>query len=827
MICAPRPLVLPLLLSFAAGVLVLQWQPELPSTASTEVAAVIALVSAIALHAAVRKVASQRRVPSLRVFATLVALVAAFAVGFAYAAARAELRLSDALPAEWEGEDIALSGIVDDLPQLSERGARFAFAVERVETRGAVVPSRLSLSWYAAQQKDGSVDAVPALAGGERWRLVVRLKRPHGTVNPHGFDIEAWLLENGIRATGYVRNDDRNRRKDTFAGRAADHVLRARERIRTRIVAALPEATYAGVIVALTIGEQRGISEAQWRVFNRTGIAHLISISGLHVTVFATLAAGFAYGLARRSVALTSRIPARKVAAIVGVVFATVYVLLAGSGVPAVRTLLMLAVASLGLVVARPGTAAAIWLWALVAVLVWDPWAGVSAGFWLSFGAVGALLYAGTGRLSSPPPADRGGRLLRTMQIGARAQTVVTLALVPGTLALFQQVSLISPVANSLAIPVVTFGVVPFALCGIVVPLDLPWQIAHAVFAALMVALDALAATPAAAWQQHAPPAWAVVLALGGVALLVAPRGVPGRVLGGIALLPLFVVQPAPPDPGTFRMTVLDVGQGLAVIVQTHDHALLYDTGPRYNDEADAGGRIVAPFLRALGIRHLDAMIITHQDTDHSGGALSLLATVPVDLLLSSLAQGHPILARRALDHEVAARCEAGQRWSWDDVRFTVLQPTATLYAVPQRKANDLSCVLRIDSRHGSVLLTGDVEARGEQDLLRRDANMLKADVIVVPHHGSRTSSTPAFVAAVEAVIAVYAAGYRNRFGHPRPDIVARYESAGARGYRTDLDGALTFTFAPDTPLAPRAEREHDRRYWRDTPARQGAKALD
>jgi beta-lactamase superfamily II metal-dependent hydrolase len=276
-------------------------------------------------------------------------------------------------------------------------------------------------------------------------------------------------------------------------------------------------------------------------------------------------------------------------------------------------------------------------------------------------------------------------------------------------------VSLISPIANALAIPVVTFGVVPFALCAIVVPLDLPWQIAHAVFAALMVALDSLAATPAAAWQQHAPPAWAVVLALGGVALLVAPRGVPGRVLGGIALLPLFVVQPTPPDPGTFRMTVLDVGQGLAVVVQTHDHALLYDTGPRYHEEADAGGRIVAPFLRALGIRHLDAIIITHQDTDHSGGALSLLATVPVDLLLSSLAQGHPILARRALDHEVAARCEAGQRWSWDDVRFTVLQPTAALYAVPQRKANDLSCVLRIDSRHGSVLLTGDVEARGEQ----------------------------------------------------------------------------------------------------------------
>jgi competence protein ComEC len=405
MMCAPPPLVLPLLLSFAAGVLVLQWQPKLPSTASAVLAAAVALASAIGLYA------GSRKAPSLRLLAAVPALAAAFAIGFAYAAARADLRLSDALPEEWEGEDIAVTGIVDDLPQVSERGARFAFAVERVVTRGAVVPSRLSLSWYATQRKDGSVDAVPALAGGERWQLVVRLKRPHGTVNPHGFDIEAWLLENGIRATGYVRNDDRNRRVDAFAGRAADFVLRARESIRSRIVAALPEAPYAGVIVALTIGEQRAIPEAQWRVFNRTGIAHLISISGLHVTVFATLAAGFAYGLARRSVALTSRIPARKVAALVGVAFATVYVLLAGSGVPAVRTLLMLAVASLGLGLARPGTAAAIWLWALVAVLAWDPWAGAAAGFWLSFGAVGALLYAGAAHgFSAPCRSVRGRR---------------------------------------------------------------------------------------------------------------------------------------------------------------------------------------------------------------------------------------------------------------------------------------------------------------------------------------------------------------------------------------------------------------------------------
>ena len=753
--------------------------------------------------------------------------MAAGALGFGYAASRADTRLADALPAEWEGEDIAVVGVVDELPAPSTRGTRFAFAVERIETLGAVVPERLSLAWYAQYQKGGTIDPVPAIVAGERWRLVVRLKRPHGTVNPHGFDIEAWLLESGLRATGYVRTDVRNARLDAFAGRASDYIQRARENIRSRILAALPDAPYAGVIVALTIGEQRAIPEAQWRVFNRTGIAHLISISGLHVTVFATIAGGLAYALARRSVGLTTRIPARKVAAAIGVVFATVYVLLAGAQVPAVRTLLMLVVAAIGLMVARPGTARVIWLWALVVVLVWDPWAGLTPGFWLSFGAVGVLLYAGVGRLMSSPPTARMARIGRMLRAAARAQAVVTVALVPGTLALFQQVSLASPIANAFAIPVVTFAVVPLALSGIVLPLDAPWQAAHAIFGLLMLPLEALAAAPAAAWQQHAPVDWAVAVALVGIVWLVAPRGVPGRALGFIALVPLYVVQPAPPALGTFRMTVLDVGQGLAVVVETHGHALVYDTGPRYNEEADAGGRIVAPFLRAAGIRRLSGMIVTHQDSDHSGGALSLLQTVPVDWFASSLPLDHPIMARRAADGGSALRCEAGQRWTWDDVRFTMLQPTAAHYANARLKPNDLSCVVRIESNYGSTLLTGDLEARGELELVRNDPTALKVDVLLVPHHGSRTSSTPAFIATVAPEIAVYTPGYRNRFGHPRPDVVARYDDARIRSYRTDYDGALTFAFGPEASHAPRAEREYDRRYWRDAPMHGEMKPLD
>ncbi|HET7096685.1 MAG TPA: ComEC/Rec2 family competence protein, partial [Casimicrobiaceae bacterium] len=539
------------LAAFAAGVVALQWQPELSAVAPWFVAFSLVASAALAVRACTPHFPFKPVV-----VATLVA-VAAGVLGFGYATWRAQQRLDDALPPAWEGVDIVIVGIVDDLPQVTARSARFAFAVERSETPNAVVPGRLSLAWYAQQRKDGTSDDVPDIAAGERWRLVARLKRPHGTVNPHGFDVEAWMLESGLRATGYVRTDAKNAMLDAFAGRPSDYVQRARERVRARIVDALGEAPYAGVIVALTIGEQRAIPEAQWRVFNRTGIGHLISISGLHVTVFATIAGGLALALARRSVALTTRVPARRIAAGVGIAFAVAYVLLAGSQVPAVRTLLMLTVAAIGIIVARPGNASVVWLWALAAVLVWDPWAGLTPGFWLSFGAVGILLYAGVGRLASAPPASFVARTLRTLKAGAHAQAVVTIALVPGTLALFQQVSLVSPIANALAIPVVTFAVVPFALTAIVVPIDLLWKLAHAVFALLMIPLEWLAALPDAAWQQHAPADWTIIVALGGVLLLAAPRGVPGRALGAVALLPLFVVRPVPPAPGAFRMTVL------------------------------------------------------------------------------------------------------------------------------------------------------------------------------------------------------------------------------------------------------------------------------
>ena len=804
-----------LLLAFALGVLALQQQADLPSATHAAWSALPLVLALLASIASRYTNASVRR--AARYLTIFSAAVAVGLGGFYYAAWRAQVRLADELPAAWEGRDIDIVGVIDELPQVAARGARLAFAVERVVTPGAVVPSRLSLGWYGSWREDEAGAEVPELHAGERWALTVKLKRPHGTVNPHGFDVEAWLLENELRATGYVRDNEGNRRLDAFAGRPGDYVERLREAIRTRILTALEGRPYAGVIAALAIGDERAIPNEQWRIFFRTGIGHLISISGLHVTAFATLIGAVAFWLWRRSYRLTLVLPARKAAAMAGVAAAFVYVLLAGFQVPAQRTLYMLMVAAIGLWLGRPGTASTIWLWALVVVLAWDPWAMLAPGFWLSFGAVGVLLYTGVGRVGAGT----------AFGAAVRAQWAVTMGLVPLMLMLFQQISLVSPLANAVAIPVVTFLVVPLTLTSIVLPWDALLIAAHQVFAWLSLLLEALSALPAAVWEQHAPPVWAIAGGVVGVLWLLAPRGLPGRALGLAWLAPLFVIVPLLPPPGAFRVTVIDVGQGLAVLVQTSAHALLYDTGPRFNESADAGDRIIAPMLRGSGVARLDAMIVSHQDSDHSGGTLSLLHTVPVMRFASSLPLEHAIVRARIESGETAERCIAGQRWQWDGVDFALLHPVEANYVNPKLKTNDLSCVLRVSNPAGSALLTGDIEARTEADLIRRDAAALHANLLVVPHHGSRTSSTSAFIAAVAPDVAVFTPGYRNRFGHPRPEIVARYADAGIRTYRTDYEGALMFAFESGATLAARRERDVDPRYWHDTPRRGELRPLD
>ncbi|MGZ5041283.1 MAG: ComEC/Rec2 family competence protein, partial [Usitatibacter sp.] len=448
-------------LAFVVGALVLQQCAELPP--------VPILPAAFAALLSLALIAPCRRGPRAAVL-----LVAGALAGFGLAAWRAESLLAQSLPRSWEGLDVELEGVVASLPQLAEGGTRFLFDVETARTPGSIVPATIALTWYAERGKQGDA-APPRIASGQRWRFVARLKRPRGLANPHGFDFEPWALERGIRATGYVR-------AKAGAALLAPRVdgwpytlHRWRGEIRDAMLAHLGEARLRGVLVALAIGDQRAIPESQWVVFNRTGIAHLVSISGLHVTVFAALAGGFVFMLARRFARLTTLLPARKLAALAGALFAFAYVLLAGAEVPAVRTLLMLWVGACGLWLGRPGTASVVWLWSLAAVLLWDPWASLAPGFWLSFGAVGLLLYAGSGRLARPPPPNGRARAWAALCEGSRTQWVVTIGLVPGTIALFHQMSLVSALANAVAIPAVTLLIVPLALSGIALPFALLW----------------------------------------------------------------------------------------------------------------------------------------------------------------------------------------------------------------------------------------------------------------------------------------------------------------------------------------------------------------
>jgi competence protein ComEC len=778
---------------FAFGAWVLQRQAELPDLRL----AWLMLLAAPALLLV-------RSSTELLKWAGKVALAAAwFAAGFFWAAALAQARLSDALPAEWEGRDIEIVGVIASLPQPYERSLRFEFDVEHVLTAGAGVPERVVLAWWGRAPREGAV-ALPDAKAGERWRFTVRLKRPHGTANPHGFDYEAWLLERGVRATGYVRPRGSAQRLSAMVHKPGYWVEAVRERLRARILDSLADRPYAGIIAALVMGDQRAIPAAQWQTFTRTGVNHLMSISGLHVTMVSGLAYALALALWRRSARLTLRLPALKVAVLAGALAAFLYTLLAGFAVPAQRTLYMIAVVAIALWMGTATSASVVLVLALFVVVLLDPWAVTSAGFWLSFGAVAAILFAVVNRVAQP----------HWLSSWARTQAAVTIVLLPLLLALFQQVSLISPLANAFAIPVVSLIVVPVALAGSVVPFDAILYVAHLVMAWCMAVLEWMSALPHAVWEQHAPTEWAIVAALCGGLWLVFPRGIPARWLGAIACLPLFLLLPAIPRMGELRITVLDVGQGLAVFLQTAQHALLYDTGPAFGPAVDSGNRIIAPYLRAAGVRKLDGMIVSHDDSDHTGGAVSVLQALPVEWLASSLVEMDPL----PLIADIAFRCYAGQSWEWDGVKFEVLHPQRTSYDLPMRN-NERGCVLKATAPGGSVLIPADIERRSEEALLAQSGS-LAADVLIAGHHGSKTSSTAGFVQAVSPRVVVFPVGYRNRFGHPHVDIVERYREFGSGLYRTDSDGAVLVSIAPEGDIQVERYRAVHQRYWLDSPAR-------
>lgn len=517
-----------------------------------------------------------------------------------------------------------------------------------------------------------------------------------------------------------------------------------------------------------------------------------MSISGLHVTLVSGLAAWLVASGWRRVPGLVLRLPARKSAAVAAIVAALGYTLIAGFGVPAQRTFWMVSVVALALWFGRVSSPWRTLALALAAIVLMDPWAPLSAGLWLSFGAVLLIFYAAAGW------TEPGTRI---MQWG-RIQWAITIGLAPAALLLFGQLSVAGPIANALAIPLVSVVITPLALIAAVFPVDALLELCAVLVQWLLQFLEWCASLPAALWQQHVPPLWTVLAALAGAAWILAPRGIPGRAAGAALMAPAFCVALPQPTAGEAWITTFDVGQGLAVLVRTQSRALLYDAGPAYGTEADSGARVIVPALRGEGISRLDLVVLTHQDSDHVGGALSVLETFEVGALASSLGEAHPLNGLAPS----ARVCARGERWEWDGVRFEFLHPAAGRVAA---RRNDRSCVLRVTAGGRTMLLTGDIERSAEAELLGHD---VKSDVLLVPHHGSRTSSSPPFIAAVAPSVAIVPVGYRSRFGHPSDEVLARYRAAGTRVLRTDLDGAITLRMG-DT-LTLETERQRRGRYW-------------
>jgi len=780
---------------------------------------------------------------------TLVALAfALLAVGVT--GLRADYFLRQALDAKLEGRDIAVTGVIAAMPQRNEAGLRFRFELESAQWQGQAVqlPARLYLGWYATpfasrSERDASdivdelVQPLADLQAGERWQFTVRLKAPHGGSNPHGFDYELWLWEQGLQASGYVRSGAKDPPAQRLAQTHWHPVELARQQVRELIYAHVAEPQYAGLIAALVVGDQNAIERSDWDIFRATGVAHLMSISGLHITMFAWLAALLVGWLWRRSGALCLWLPAPSAALVGGVLLATAYALFSGWGVPSQRTVLMLVTVSLLRLSGKRWPWPLVWLLACALVVAVDPWALLQAGFWLSFVAVGVLFATDSGVASgnaaielstddapgraaramasvgasyaAGPPQDGtaplGGSAAHAMaSVGAmfHEQWVITLALTPLTLLLFGQVSLVGLVANALAIPWVTLVVTPLAMAGVLVaPL---WDLAALALMALNGYLQLLAALPFATIAVAQAPLWAGAVGVFGGLLLAMQLPWRLRLLGLPLVLPVLLWQTARPPEGQFELLATDIGQGNAVLVHTAHHALMYDSGPRFGRDSDAGQRVLVPLLRALDMR-LDTLVISHRDSDHTGGALALLLMQPQAELLSSIEEGHELQAVRP-----ARRCLAGQRWRWDGVDFEVLHPSAEDYVLV-KKTNAVSCVLRISNGLRSALLMGDLEQAQEVRLLAEGVP-LKADVLLVGHHGSKNASSAVFLDAVQPPIALVQAGYRNRYGHPAESVLARYAERHIRVIDSPHCGAATWRSAqPDEVKCQRAE---GLRYW-------------
>jgi competence protein ComEC len=750
--------------AFLAGCCALLSLAELPGGAVVAAAVALAAVSALALRAWP---------------------VLALALGFAASWWGASARLDDRLEPLLEGRTVTISGAVASVPQLRAGGVRFRFATDPAPG----VPSHVELTWYEPEWQP-----LPA----ERLELDVRLRRPRGFSNPGGMDQEARLLREGVGATGYVRTASREGRRWRDVLRRP--VLVARGAIYQAIRVALGDRPAAGIVAGLAVGLQDALSREQWRALARSGTSHLMAISGMHIGMLAAVAAWATLRVQRWRQRRGTPGAQRDAAVAAGALAALGYALLAGWSVPTQRTVIMIALAAAALRLRRRVAAADALALGALAVLLLDPLAPLAVGFWLSFVAVAVILFVGTGHVREPG----------VLAGFTRVQMAVTIGLVPVLAGAFGSVSLVSAAVNVAAIPLYTLVIVPAILVGTAVTLVAPDAGAAALGAVATLIeftwplIEAPASWPLATWGTASlPVAGWIALATGAVAAL-APLPPPGRIAGVLMVVAIMSWRATPPGPGAVHFALLDVGQGLAAVVQTRRHVLVYDTGPAFRSGTDTGLLVVEPYLRSRGLRKIDMLVASHDDDDHAGGAAS------VSMLLSVQQR---VASGRALDRLGHVRpCRAGQHWTWDGVRFDWLHPAEPM----PPNDNDRSCVLAIRAGTRLIVLTGDVEKVAEKQLLERGL-VGPADILVIPHHGSRTSSSAGLVREARPRWALVSAGHRNRWGFPASAVVERWQAAGAEVLLTSNSGAIEFDVVPGRPLEPPSRwRLAHARIWRD-----------
>jgi competence protein ComEC len=719
---------------------------------------------------------------------------------------RAQERASQVWPPQWD--EVSVRVQVVGLP-LAMPGGGWRWDADVLSAppppAGMRLPERIRL--HADAQA-----GMGRLRAGQIWALRVRLYEPDGLSNPGGFDATRGLFEQGIRAVGQVRHRDAAPVKvsEPSAG-SAGAVDRFRQRVREAIEARVGEGRAAGVLVGLSVGDQSAIERMDWDIFRRTGVAHAVSISGAHIAMLGWLVAWMVRRTWPRWQAGVHVLPAPAAARGLAVLVSALYALVAGWGVPAQRTVLMMALMALLHAGGRRWPWPLVWTLAAACITVLDPWALWQPGFWLSFVAVGILMSSGRDEAVTLPSEGATWRVQAkaAVQELVRTQWRVSLALTPLSLVCFQEVSLVGLLANLLAIPVFTLGITPLSLLGVVcAPL---WDLGATLVQITTAVLAHMAAWPWAVWQAPTLPAWLQTLAVVAGGLWVQPMPWHWRLLLWPCLVPVWCLPQSwhlvpPPRTGQFTVMAVDIGQGTAVLLRTARHNLLFDAGGRLPSGVDMGERVLVPLLRSLGVHELDMLMISHADTDHVGGALSVLAALPVHELRTTLDESHEVRQWQRPRRRVGvahAPCVTGQRWQWDGVQFEILHPGADETAQRERlKPNALSCVLRVsttDASSRSVLLTGDIEAEQERALLARQratqaasepGAVLRSTVLIAPHHGSQTSSTQAFLQAVQPVQTVVQVGRRNRYGHPAPVVLARFAALGLPLVSSPMCGA-------------------------------------